>query len=507
MKYILLLTLILSAPLLARDLELFNVETTYQSSAVLQPWRKQNKSQSVLGVPFGGRYLITILPLGDGRSALVKPVNSTRREVASLIKLDSELRLAVLRIGDIKESSDPANPVLPQKLFTNDLPPLFLDLKALPLKTALRTSGPGGIGHTVFYEGTAASDSPAGNAQIPVIRFSGFQKNIGPGHVLIHDGAVVGLISGFDIATGMGTAIPSALIEQFLAASGFDKNSPVKIELQAVDPDIFGPDREGTIVRSAGFRGRAQSEPAFLRYAGLVSEHPAVAVTQTVFVRTQERSLVQNDLILAVPGNEISVKGSVIDEYYGELPLALAMVLKNGRFTTETSATLSILRDREKREVSQPILPASESMNVVPPRFRTPSYLIAGGLVLLELSGAALPAMVTPPARLAFVRDRYLAGDNLSGERVVFVNEILPLDQNTGYSNGRRVLTAVNGIGIRNLNHAHGLVKDARRRGVDVVFTFEGNEIMVFSAERLAQADEMLRKKYSIPFLSGAPPE
>lgn len=491
----------------ARELDLFHVETAYQAANILQPWRKYNKNQPVLGVPFAGRYVITILPYGDGRSALVKPVGGTRRDVASLIKLDSELRLAILRVGDIKESNDPANPLIPQRFFGNDLPPLFLDLKALPLKSALRTNGPGQIGHTVFYEGTGASLSPAGNTEIPVIRFSGFQKNISPGHVLTHDGALVGLIASFDVATGIGTAIPAALIEQFLAASGFDKNNVLRIEQPAAEPDIFGPDKEGTIVRTAGFRGRAQSEPSFLRYQGLISERPVIAVVQTVFVRTQERTLLQNDLILDVPGNDITARGSVNDEYYGDLPLSLAMVLKNGRFTTDSTVTISVLRDREKRDIRQPVLAASESMNVVPERFRTPSYLITGGLVLLELSAEALPKMGTPPARLAFIRDRYLQSDNLSGERVVFVNEVLPLDQNAGYANGRRILTAVNGIGIRNLNHAHSLVKDARRRGSDVVFTFEGNEIMVFSAERLAQADEMLRKKYSIPFLSGAPPE
>jgi hypothetical protein len=103
----------------------------------------------------------------------------------------------------------------------------------------------------------------------------------------------------------------------------------------------------------------------------------------------------------------------------------------------------------------------------------------------------------------AYLRSRYWAGDNMIGERIIFVDRVLPVKQNEGQRPQRAVLTSVNGIGVRNLLHAHSIIREARRKGEDVVFTFDGNEIAVFSAAALAQADEQVRNSYGIPFLYG----
>lgn len=492
--------LFLTVSALAAEPELIRVQTTFKSASALEPWGAAAEVQKAPGFVFNSSYALTFVEKGQARTAFAQIRNG--RFPMDVTRLDGELRLAVVKLVRPESNADKANPILTESLGSAGALPLVLNLAALPIKTPLRAAGDHPT-HTVFYEGTGSARTPAGNAWMPTVRFSGFQKQIKPGDFLLNDGGIVGVIAGFDESTNTGYAIPAAIIEQFLSSQVFDtQRNSVALQNQA-GPEPIPSRVPPTIVRSSGLGGTTASEPAYLRYMGLVTERPAFLVTRTAVQRTEERAVMQGDVILSTPGGRPSSDGKIKDDYYGDLPLPLAIVLKNGRFTDENAVSIQVLRDRVERMIRLPVRNASEDLSVVPEKLFHSSYLITGGLVLLELTGERVRAMDDATGRFRYLRSRYWAGDNMIGERIIFVDRVLPVKQNEGSRPQRAVLTSVNGIGVRNLLHAHSIIREARRKGEDVVFTFDGNEIAVFSAAALAQADEQVRNSYGIPFLYG----
>lgn len=495
MKSVWFLSAFLTASALqAADPDMRILEFTARTADHGSPWLVKTERVSVPAVFFGERYAVAFTGSGLPGSGYLRSKNGYSRETVELVDMDSELQIAVYRFPDSKTSADRRNPVVPRRFDSNDLPPLKFTLTDVPAKTALRAVG-GTEPYTVFYEGVDSILSPAGNAPIPAIRFSAFQANVQKGQFLVLGERITGIIVSYNREAGRGYAIPASLLDQYLASVNMD--APVLI-LEPVGGSTSALNR--TIVRSAGFTGRVSVERPFLQYSGVIADRAAYLVEQTVFMRTEERELLSGDLILQAGQTAIGSRGTLPNEELGDLPIELAVCLEGGRFTTDDFAQLEIVRNAEKRKVRIPIRPAGQAVVVVPLRFQRPAYLIEGGLVFVELS-AAYPGL-SGDERLSFVRDRYREGDNTAGERLVVLDRILPLAENQGYRGARGILTSVNGIGIRSLQHAHAIIREARRKGEDVVFTLDGNVVLVFSSRSLAQSDDQVRKTYGIPFLS-----
>lgn len=459
-----------------------------------EPWKVATERIAVPAVFFGERYAAAFVGTGLPGSGYLRSKDGYSRETVELVDIDSELHIAVYRLPESKSSADKRNPVVPRKFDSNDLPPLKFTLTDVPAKTALRAVG-GQEPYTVFYEGVDAVASPAGNAPIPAVRFSAFQASVQKGQFLILGDRVIGIILSYDSRAGKGYALPASLFDQYL--SGVDMDSPALV-LEPMGGNSAHQSR--TIVRSSGFSGRVAVERPFLQYSGAVADRAAYLVEQTVFFRTEERELLSGDLILSAGSRPIGSRGTLPNEEMGDLPIELAICLEGGRFTADDQVPLEIVRNAEKRRVRLPIRSAAQLTGVVPARFLRPAYLIEGGLVFLELS-LAYPGLSSED-RLSFVRDRYREGDNTAEERLVILDRVLPIAENAGYRPGKGILTSVNGIGIRSLKHAHTIIREARRKGEDVVFTLDGNVVLAFSSRSLAQSDDQVRKTYGIPFLS-----
>jgi hypothetical protein len=459
-----------------------------------EPWKVKTERIAVPAVFFGERYAAAFVGTGLPGSGYLRSRDGYSRETVELVDIDSELHIAVYRLPEAKPSSDKRNPSVPRKFDSNDLPPLKFTLTDVPAKTALRAVG-GQEPYTVFYEGVDAVQSPAGNAPIPAIRFSAFQANVQKGQFLTLADRIIGIILSYDRRAGKGYALPASLFDQYLA--GVDMDSPALV----LEPMGGNSSRQArTIVRSSGFSGRVAVERPFLQYSGSVADRAAYLVEHTLFMRTEERELLSGDLVLSAGSRAIGSRGTLPNDEMGELPIELAICLEGGRFTSDDQVPLEIIRNAEKRRIRLPIRSAGQLTATVPARFLRPAYLIEGGLVFLELS-QAYPGL-EKEERLSFVHDRYREGDNTADERLVILDRILPIAENQGYRPSKGVLTSVNGIGIRSLKHAHSIVREARRKGEDVVFTLDGNVVLAFSSRSLAQSDDQVRKTYGIPFLS-----
>lgn len=490
-----LLTLFCSfSSLIAAEPDIRILEVTSRVANHGEPWKVQTERISVPAVFFGERYAAAFVGTGLPGSGYLRTKNGYSRETVELVDIDSELHIAVYRLPEGRPSSDKRNPVIPRKFDSNDLPPLKFTLTDVPAKTAMRAVG-GQEPYTVFYEGVDAVPSPAGNAPIPAVRFSAFQANVEKGQFLILGDRVLGIIISYDKRAGRGYALPASLFDQYL--TNVDMDSPALV-LEPMGGSSSAQTR--TIVRSSGFNGHVAVERPFLQYSGIVADRAAYLVEQTIFFRTEERELLSGDLILSAGSRPIGSRGTLPNEEMGELPIELAVCLEGGRFTSDDHVPLEIVRGAEKRKIRLPVRPAGDATGMIPARFLRPAYLIEGGLVFLELS-LAYPGLEREE-RLSFLRDRYREGDNTAGERLVILDRLLPVPENQGYKPGKGVLTSVNGIGVRSLKHAHSIIREARRKGEDVVFTLDGNVVLAFSSRSLAQSDDQVRKTYGIPFLS-----
>jgi S1-C subfamily serine protease len=298
---------------------------------------------------------------------------------------------------------------------------------------------------------------------------------------LIRQGQLVGMVMMYDRDSQEGTAIPGPMIERFLedAADGkYDGFPTLGVSWTPLrDPnlreEVKAPKSGGILVTRVNPRGTAGR-------AGLK----------------------EGDVILSVDGMKLDEDGNYRDPLYG--PTAIGNLVRV-RPTVGSKARFLISRDGKEMELMGTYDRRARDEVAIPTlSFDTqPRYLVAGGLVFQQLTGAYLQEWgdkwtERAPQRLVelftFQQEKRADPD----KKVVFLSQVLPAAINLGYQQySGLVLEKLNGKEIHSLAEL-AAVLDETKEG-NLVFEFMDDPgKLVLDASEVKQRQEEIGKAYGI---------
>ncbi|MBN2444494.1 MAG: hypothetical protein JXJ04_24245 [Spirochaetales bacterium] len=209
----------------------------------------------------------------------------------------------------------------------------------------------------------------------------------------------------------------------------------------------------------------------------------------------------KNDVILAIDGIDIDDNGLCDVPIYGKLNF-MWIVLFN-HFVGDT-LELDIIRDREKKRISFPLLPETDDTILIPSYYRdtAPSYYIIGGLLFQELTRGYMNVWGADweskaDKRLAFYTKNYWIYPTEEQKRIVILNRVLPATLNQGYHNlTNLILLRINKTRVRDIYHARELIENSGDEFI--VCEFAGNENIVLRRNSLIPETQTILKQYGI---------
>lgn len=301
---------------------------------------------------------------------------------------------------------------------------------------------------------------------------------------LIRQNQLVGMVMMYDRDSQEGTAIPGPMIERFLedAADGkYDGFPTLGVSWTPLrDPnlreEVVAPKSGGILVTRVNPRGTAGR-------AGLR----------------------EGDVLLSVDGMKLDEDGNYRDPLYG--PTSIGNLVRV-RPTVGSKARFLISRGGKEMELSGTYDRRARDEVAIPTlSFDTqPQYLVAGGLVFQQLTGAYLQEWgekwtERAPQRLVELFSFQQEKRSDPAKKVVFLSQVLPAAINLGYQQySGLVLEKVNGREIQNLAELAGVLDETTDGNLVFEFMDDPGKLVLDAAE-VKQKQEEIRKAYGIPEL------
>lgn len=301
---------------------------------------------------------------------------------------------------------------------------------------------------------------------------------------LIRQGQLVGMVMMYDRDSQEGTAIPGPMIERFLqdTANGKYEGFPTlgvswtPLRDPNLREEVKAPKSGGILLTRINPRGTAGR-------AGLK----------------------EGDVLLSVDGMKLDEDGNYRDPLYG--PTAIGNLVRV-RPTVGSKAKFFISRDGKEMELTGTYDRRARDEVAIPTLSfdLQPNYLVAGGLVFQQLTGAYLQEWgdkwtERAPQRLvelfSFQQEKRADPDR----KVVFLSQVLPAAINLGYQQySGLVLEKVNGKEIRNLPDLAEVLDGIQEGNLVFEFMDDPGKLVLDAAEMKARQEE-IRKAYGIPEL------
>ena len=301
---------------------------------------------------------------------------------------------------------------------------------------------------------------------------------------LIRQGQLVGMVMMYDRDSQEGTAIPGPMIERFLA--------------DAADGKYEGFPTLGvswTPLRDPNLREEVQAPKS-----------GGILVTRVNPRGTAGRAgLKEGDVILSVDGMKLDEDGNYRDSLYG--PTAIGNLVRV-RPTVGSRAKFLISREGKEMELTGTYDRRARDEVAIPTlSFDTqPEYLVVGGLVFQQLTGAYLQEWgdkwsERAPQRLVELFSFQQEKRQDPNQKVVFLSQVLPASINLGYQQySGLVLERLNGKKVGSLAQLAEMVKGTHEGFLIFEFMDDPGKLVLDAAEVRAKQDE-IQKAYGIPEL------
>lgn len=354
----------------------------------------------------------------------------------------------------------------------------------------------------IFFEGWGTALTPTHHINIPVLIFNGYNANLSSGDPILYDGKLAAIVIDFDKEKNLGYAIPHYFLNEFYQRNRSGKSGSGDFIVIPAD----GSTQENlsrSIVMSPGIVGVPLRPLSARKKWNVPAGNGGFMLTDVLANSGAARRLYRGDIILTVDGMRVSQNGTIYNRVFGELGVSAWMTVKGSELHKNNShVKLRVLRDGQNIPVTIYLKPFDLRDYQVPPFDNNPAYYIVGGLVFVELSDAYLEeAGEQAPARLRFLAEHRRYRESFVRDRFVILDRILPTEVSTGYDLHSMLLKSVNGIAVRNLQHTHELVEEARREKKDLIFKLEGNKILVLDFNQIKKSDDNLKISQGIPVL------
>jgi len=303
---------------------------------------------------------------------------------------------------------------------------------------------------------------------------------------IVKGGKLAGLLLRYDTRTQNANAIPSDIINHFLA-------------------DAAGPAYGG--FPKAGLTFAPTRDPQLRRYAGI----PAT-VSGGVYVTHVERNspgeaagIKPGDILTGVAGKSVDQDGNYNDPIHGKLSLTNLISLQ----TAGSKVPFKLLRSGTAMDVDVTVSHRAADTYVIPPYVinKAPSYYVLGGLVFQELSREYLREwgadwQKKAPERMVYY-DHYqsdLFQD--SRKRLVILSQVLPTDDSIGYEElGALVVTRINDIPLNSFADVPAALAHPVN-GFDKIEFEENPTVIYLDARQVASHVDDLKATYGLPDIS-----
>jgi len=298
---------------------------------------------------------------------------------------------------------------------------------------------------------------------------------------LIRENQLVGMVMMYDRDSQEGTAIPGPMIDRFFqdAADGKYEGFPTlgvswtPLRDPNLREEVKAPKSGGILVTRVNPRGTAGR-------AGLQ----------------------EGDVILAVEGMKLDEDGNYRDPLYG--PTAIGNLVRV-RPTVGSKAKFLVSRGGKEMELTGTYDRRARDEVAIPTlSFDVqPSYLVVGGLVFQQLTGAYLQEWgdkwtERAPQRLVELFSFQQEKRPDPQKKVVFLSQVLPAAINLGYQHySGLVLEKVNGKEIHSLAELAKVLDGLQEGNMIFEFMDDPGKLVLDAAEVKAKQEE-IRKAYGI---------
>ncbi|MBX7057392.1 MAG: hypothetical protein K1X75_04955 [Leptospirales bacterium] len=450
-----------------------------------EPWRREQSSFSVPAFSLDGRRLAALNPrMLQSTGALVRPTGASDYSL-NYIWFDPELGLSLLQVDAGAGESMPGRLELGRMDYGRSgqtLEAVGAVERRLPRRS-------------VVYEEIVVRHTPWGETPLPALRLSGWQRQSGPGELLLLQGKLVGVV--FEEQGGSAYALPAELIQAFWQRA-------LRME---------GTSRESTEQQMysalpwAGFHCRPLSDAESRAHYGVEARSGACIVTEAGPDLTGA-SLTPGDVIVGINGRRLPDSAMLAAGPFGpQLPPLAALFQRGSLAAPGDRLLLDVVRGGERRSVELKLGAFDRRQLRCPREFDFPAYWVVGGLVFVELSDRYLRENPDAPWRLRYLAQSQRLQSAADGERFVVLDRVLQTQAAAGYQCDACLTLTVNGVAVRNLRQLKRLAIQRLSERQDLIIGLEGGATIALAAEQIAGADQEVRQRYGIEFLEGGPGE
>ncbi|MFH1970744.1 MAG: trypsin-like peptidase domain-containing protein [Verrucomicrobiota bacterium] len=459
-----------AAPAPDYDASVVEITVTYQDHDPKIPWRKKASAvRQGYGVVISAGQVLTTEDLVRNQTQVeLRRAKSGAKLAATVLEADDQINTALLTFSN----SAAANTLLPMALADTIRRDDRLTIVKLEKTGEFQTSE----GQVVEL---SASASPRPLA-LKVLTQSSIDGN---GTPALLNGQLAGLSVAYDKKTQTGLFIPCTTLRRFIA-------------------DVNTPPYKG--LAWAGFQFESLLDPVKRRYLGVPETQGGIVVTKTTPGSGAADVLQAGDVITTWDGIPIDAQGYYTDTDFGRLRLAY---LIGGRRAAGDRVPVALVRDQKPCAVQVLLMRQRDRDEFIPEAIGSESveYLVAGGLVLRELTGQYLRASgenwkLQMNPRLVHY---YLHQDKFarqSGDHGVLLAMVLPDSINIGYQEFHdQVVTKVNGQSVRNMADVFRAVDGSG--GLRSVSLLGCGVDLALDKATLEEANRRIAAQYRIPHL------
>ena len=451
---------------------LVRITTTTQTPDYSEPW-KPGKIGRGVGTGFvidGNRIMTNAHVVSNARLILLERENDPKQYPATIVHIGHDCDLAII-VPEDKSFFQSSRP-----LQFDEIPKLHSTVSA--------------IGYPIGGERLSITRGVVSRIEFVLYSHSGLDSHlaiqidaaINPGNSggpVIQDGKVIGVaFQGYSAiqAQNVSYIIPTPVIERFLEDID-DGQYDGYVELLVGTMNLLNPD--------------------YRSYLKLPDNNRGILVTKIINYGSSRDVLKKGDILMAIDSYPISSKGTIL---IGGEQLKMEEVVER-KFHGDT-VEMDIIRGGRPEKVSL-TLTGADHLKIYGWKYdQQPRYQIVAGLVFQALNRNLLTAHNLRNPEILHIYKAFV-GEEVFLERpeIVILTQVLTDSINSGVKEMRyKVVDRVNGQLIKTLKDlAAAFEQDVSYHVIELI---NGKRPIVIENERLAAAEERIRKKYQVTKMS-----
>ncbi|TGN19614.1 PDZ domain-containing protein [Leptospira idonii] len=457
------------------DNSIVQIKSTVQYPNFAEPWRyKHPETRTSYGVVIGENLVLTTAQTVYYQTNIeIQKFGSLKNFSANIVKLDPDLGLAILKVGDSEFSSGLKAVSFPSEVF---LPSSGLVIEYQEYRNLSEKK--------IRSIKLDIDQYTNGYVELPYLEVQSDEKMDGIGELVVEEASRIpqGILIQFKDSSHSGKLIPSFTIKRFIEST--EKNA----------------------FSYKGFRYRSLVDKTSREFYGVKKEDQGIIVAEIYPGTPASKLLKLEDVIVEAGGYKIDPKGYFDHPKYGKI--SLAYLFHSGDdlgFKSGKKIPLKIIRAKKMVQVQMELAPFPESAVKIPygnTRYRIPNYIMLGGIVFQELTEHFLMEQgnqwrARSNKELLYLNDYHRIQKEESEEKVLLLSHVFPIPGNQAYHSLRQlILKSVNSEKVKNLADLQRIVS-ANQKDFLVLETEDGTQI-VFGKEELGKLNEEAMKIFRI---------